>query len=43
MSGASAVQKQSLAEMFFKIGERPTTLLKRDSNPSVFLGNLQKF
>ena len=43
MSGASAVQKQSLAEMFFKIGERPATLLKRDSNPSVFLGNLENF
>ena len=47
MSGASAVQKYSLAmffkigAMFFKIGARPATLLKRDSYTGVFPQNLQ--
>ena len=36
MGDASAVQKQSLADVF-KIGVRPATLLKRDSNTGVFL------
>ena len=42
MSGGGAVQKQSLAD-FLQIGIRPATLLKRDSNKGVFLGNLRNF